>query len=64
MMDIDREKLYEALRTVQEVCRNHGYCVGCPMYNDKKDADQCCRVVGTVPAVWTLNDPSDWRAIL
>lgn len=64
MTDIDREKLYEALQTIQDVCRDNGSCVGCPMNNDKKGASENCRVKETIPAFWTLNDPSDWRAIL
>lgn len=65
MTNEERKRVYEALQSIKDVCSKQMSCSRCPMRSDKKDTiEGCCRVKETIPALWTLNDPSGWRAIL
>lgn len=66
MVDIDRKELYEALQTIKEVCRRQ-HCCDCPMRADDDVTGSYmsdCALAGRAPFRWTLNEPSDWKAIL
>lgn len=47
---MDNQKLYEALKTIQEECKGHQDCKNCPMGNAKGR----CHTIETTPDGWSI----------
>lgn len=60
---ISEEKILEALRTIQEVCRDSGSCEKCIL---RTGADECGVISDTIssPMEWYLRDEERPRLIL
>ena len=55
---MDKEKIIEALHTIQNVCKGMEDCEGCPL---RYDASRCTFEV-QAPMEWDIITPSGWRA--
>lgn len=53
MMDYEYNKIYEALRTLKEVCGNDDDCNECPLGN----SDGLCKLNDQIPYNWEVNEP-------
>lgn len=53
---MDKVKLYEALKTIVECCKEHEECEFCPLHSR---SERACGLQSQAPEYWTLIDPQD-----
>lgn len=63
---MEKERVLEALKTIQEMCREHEACRTCPLRDDSDNTYTDCMLDNpdVTPIDWDFNtiDPP-WRAI-
>lgn len=56
------EEITNALKVIQDVCKNNYHCADCPL---RKNEDKCAIVNNEdVPKNWNLYDPQNIRLVL